>query len=487
MKRIGLLFSLLAMGMFSFAQQATEKVTLNEQNYVQRDGQWFVEVNDQRTYRVDNRIVTVKLKEGYRGFEDIVANGHRGHLMSVAMTGFADILVPSSVDVVDFVKALQLDQAVEIAELNTFGVYSAEPNDPRFGEQWFHNTIQTPQAWDIQTGSPDVIVAVLDSGSEYSHPDFGLGSDIYQNVWLNNEEDEWTSPNNPNTGDGIDNDMNNYIDDWKGWDFASGNNESRGPFNHGSNVAGCISAKTNNGEGISGVAGGWNGEGVKTMICGVGDQGPVGSVLDDAILYAANNGANIVQMSLSVAPSAAIDAALEMAYDNFNILNICAAGNNASSSAYPAINEDVMSISASTESDGLAGFSNRGPLIEVSAPGTNILTMDVGTGYNFTGGTSFSAPITSAIAALVWSENPSLTNEEVRNILKMTAEKVGGFNYNWDPNKPGHSREFGYGRVNAYQAVMAARPQLTYPEALAAWPNNVSVLDLLPLLPLPTN
>jgi len=470
-----------------FGQNESDELTINNQNYQRQDGQWFVEIPGNDWLPVDKHIVTIKLKDGYTGFEDIIADGHRGVLLSRAITGFADILVPKDVDVVDFVLELKEDVAVEIAELNTIGVYNATPDDTLYGNQWFHPVIMTPEAWDIQTGSPDIKVAVLDSGSEFSHPDFGLGADGYQNVWLNSGEDAWSDPNDPSTGDGIDgSDGNGLIDDWKGWDFNANNNESRGPNNHGSNVAGCIAAKTNNGEGVAGVAGGWNSEGVKVIICGVGDAGPNGAILDDAILYAIANGANIVQMSLTVGQSSAIEAALEMAYDDNNILNVCAAGNgNGSPSTFPANNPDVMSISASTQSDSLASFSNMGPLIEVAAPGVGIWTMGTGSSYNSTSGTSFSAPITSAIAALVWSENPALTNDQVRQILKDTADKVGGFNYNWDPGRPGHSREFGYGRVNAYEAVMAANPTISFPDALAMWPNDISVLDLIPIIPMP--
>lgn len=471
-----------------FGQVNSDKLTINNQNYTRQGDRWYVEIPGNESLLVDNQVVTIKLKDGYTGFEDIVADGHRGVLLSRAITGFADVMVPGDVDVVDYVLELQEDIAVEIAELNTFGIYTAIPDDTLYSSQWFHTTIMSPEAWDIQTGSPDVKVAVLDSGSEFSHPDFGIGADAYQNVWLNPKEDAWSDPNDPTTGDGIDGGAGNgLIDDWKGWDFNDNNNESRGPNNHGSNVAGCIAAKTNNGVGVAGVAGGWNNEGVKVIICGVGDAGPNGSILDDAILYAIANGANIVQMSLTVGQSSAIEAALEMAYDNFNVLNVCAAGNgNGSPSTFPANNPDVMSISASSQADTIASFSNMGPLIEVGAPGVGIWTMSTGTGYNSTSGTSFSAPITSAVAALVWSENPALTNDEVRQILKDTADKVGGYDYNWNPGMPGHSREFGYGRINAYEAVMAAsNPVLTYPDALDMWPNDVSILDLIPILPMP--
>lgn len=303
------------------------------------------------------------------------------------------------------------------------------------------------------------MVAVLDSGTDFDHDDLGVGADAYENVWLNDGEDAWSDPLDPLTGNGIDDDLNGFADDWKGWDFNNGNNDPSGPFFHGTAVAGAVAAKTHNNLGIAGVAGGQAGPGSRVMLLGVGDFSPAGSVLDDAILYAAANGAQVVQLSLTVGQSAAIDAALQMAYDVDGVTIVCASGNSGSSTVgYPAIDSHVMAIGATNISDLKTGFSQYGDDQELAAPGDDIFLLDLDDGYTTSGGTSFAAPIVSGVIALMLSVSPDLTNDEIRQILHDTADKVGGYDYNWNLGLPGHSRELGYGRVNAAAALAALVP-----------------------------
>ena len=466
--------------------QNSDEILINSHRYVFQENAWYQIGVEGSAYLVDNRVITIKLREGFQGFENEIADAYRGRVLSRARTGFVDILVPKDVDVLDYVLSLQSDEAIEIAEVNTIGQYLGIPNDTQYAQQWHLPQIMMPDAWDIQTGDPNVIVGVLDSGTNFNHPDLGPGADAYENIWLNPEEDPWSDPTNPATGNGIDG-GNGFVDDWKGWDFENNNNDPSSNADHGSWVAGCISAKTNNGVGVAGVAGGWNSQGVSVMIAGVGSSFPIGAILDDAILYAVDNGARIIQMSLTVGQSAAIDAALQMAYEVDGALNVCATGNDSAASiGYPSSNSFVMGVGATTQSDQRASFSNFGTNIEIAAPGVDIRSTGLGSSYQSVDGTSFAAPITSAVAALLWSQDPSLTNDEVRQILKDTADKVGGYNYNWDMTRPGHSRELGYGRVNAFEALSSLETQLTYPELLEMWPNNVSIFDLLPFIPLIT-
>jgi subtilisin family serine protease len=188
----------------------------------------------------------------------------------------------------------------------------------------------------------------------------------------------------------------------------------------------------------------------------VGDSGPSGAAVDDGILYAADMGAKIIQLSLSVGSSAAIDAAVDEVYDNQNMLVICASGNSGGTSvSYPSSLPKVIAVGATTTSDTRAGFSQHGPDVELSAPGTSFVTLTLNNGYASTSGTSFSAPTVSGIAALMWSLDPSRPNTDIRQILRDTADKVGGYNYNWNPELPGHSFELGYGRVNAESALLS--------------------------------
>lgn len=433
------------------------------QEYSKRGAGWVQRDADGSEYRVDPRVITVKFRETVApGAREALHRDLGGEALRRAATGFVDVRIGAGEDVFHAIDAYRASGLVEIAEPNTFGEYTVQPpeavpNDTSYPSQTWLPLISAAAAWDLETGSPDVIVAVLDSGTEFSHSDLGTGADAYQNVWLNPGEDAWSSPNDPGTGNGIDDDLNGFADDWKGWDFANGDNVSSGSFFHGTAVAGAVAAKTHNALGVAGTAGGWNGPGARVMIAGVGDLGPVGAVIDDAILYAAAHGAHIVQLSLSVGASAAIDAAIQDAHDNFDMTIICASGNgSAPNVSYPSSNPNVIAVGATTTSDLKANFSNHGPLLEISAPGTNFLTLDLNNTYDTTSGTSFSAPTVSGIVALMLARNPSLTNTEIRQILHDTADEVGGYDYNWNAGMPGHSFELGYGRANAESALLAA-------------------------------
>ncbi len=441
--------------------QSQESLTFNNKEYLLENGVWSQVTQQGDRFRVNPEIITIKFMDGAsRNDEESVHRQLGGTPLKKAITGFMDVRINAPRDVISAVQAYQAHDKVAIAELNTFGSYTIVPDDSSYGSQWCFPVMEGPMAWDIQTGSPDVFVAILDSGSEFSHEDMGIGPDGYQNIWLNSGEDAWSDPNNPNTGNGIDDDNNGYVDDWKGYDFSSDNNNSAGPFFHGTHVAGIVGAKTNNNLGMAGVAGGWGAPGVKLMICGVGDSAPNGSVLDDAVLYALEHGAQIVQMSLTVGQSAANDAAFQMAVDN-GMLVVCASGNSASTTiGYPSSNTNVLSVGSTNESDQRSSFSNHGAQLEISAPGSNIFSTGLNNTYGTSSGTSFAAPVVSGVAALIFSAQPGISGDEVRQILKDTADKVGGYDYNWNGSMPGHSFELGYGRVNPFAALSSLGTEL---------------------------
>ncbi|GJM08060.1 MAG: hypothetical protein DHS20C11_03360 [Lysobacteraceae bacterium] len=459
-KGMGIVVALLASwGVNAATEQVRE---LNGTLYEKQRGQWIQVESSGDRYAVDSRVITVKFKQtAARSSQSQLHTAMRGFPIREAITGFIDVELAPDDDPLAAVERYLASGLVEVAEPNTFGVYHALPDDPDYGTQWYLPQVRAEVPWDFATGDPSVVVAVLDSGTEFTHEDLGLGADAYQNVWLNPGEDAWSDPDDPTTGNGIDDDGNGYVDDWKGYDFDSDNNDGSGSFFHGTAVAGVVSAKSNNGIGIASVAGGWNGPGAKVMIGGVGESGPNGSVLDDAILYAAENGANIVQMSLGVGTSAAIDAALQMAYDTYGVLIVCSSGNNGDDQVgYPSSDEHVISVGATSQSDARASFSEHGPGVELSGPGTSIFTLDLFNSYGSTSGTSFSAPLVSSVAALLWSYEPSLTNVELRQLLRDTAARTGGYDYNWNKAMPGHSYELGYGRVDAYRALFALLPDV---------------------------
>ncbi len=182
------------------------------------------------------------------------------------------------------------------------------------------------------------------------------------------------------------------------------------------------------------------------MTIGVGDFSPNTSILDDAILYAAGMGAKIIQMSLSVPQTSAIDAALQAAYQTYGVFIDCAAGNTGGGSVtYPANNQYVFAVTATDHNDLWATYSAKGHEVEVSAPGSNILSTVLNNSYGYASGTSMAAPHVAGIAALIWSANPNLTNTQVAEIIRQAAD---------DKGTPGWDEYYGWGRVNAHQAVL---------------------------------
>jgi len=328
---------------------------------------------------------------------------------------------------------------------------------PTYNNQWYLNKTKVPYAWDIVHGNSCIIVAILDSGTDWLHEDLGNGSDNFNNIWHNPSEDAWSVYYDPTTGNGIDDDGNGFIDDWIGWDFANQDNNSRSTINsHGTQVSGIVSAKSNNNTGIAGLAGGNNSKGVMLMPLLIGETNPNSSVIDDAILYAVNNGAQVIQMSLGVPQSNAIDSAIQVA-ENANVTIVCAAGNNSSSTVdYPASNVNVIAVGSTNQNDQKSDFSNYGSNLFIAAPGEDIYSTTLFDNYVYGTGNSFAAPQVSATIALMKQINPIISNQQIRNVFQNTADKVGGYTYT-----NGRSNELGYGRLNVYNAVVAVSPYIT--------------------------
>lgn len=269
------LASLLILLLDSVSAQAQETRTFKGKLYVQSGQKWFHLVGKSQ-YEVDISSITVKAKEGTSS--DVIERFHRSQGARIIRTnilGYVDLEVAPPGDVFRIAHTYLDTGLFESVDLNTFGEFHNTPNDPLYNSQWNLNQsndidIDMPEAWNIVTGSSTVVIGILDSGTDWTHQDlgYGTGSNNYSNVWLNVGEDAWSNPNDPTTGDHIDNDGNGFVDDWKGWDFYGygdldliGDNDCRSTENHGTLVAGIAAAKTNNGIGVSGVAGGWGAQG----------------------------------------------------------------------------------------------------------------------------------------------------------------------------------------------------------------------------------
>ncbi|MEO0650372.1 MAG: S8 family serine peptidase [Planctomycetota bacterium] len=342
--------------------------------------------------------------------------------------------------------ALQARADVRFAERVWLGQYIGVPNDPLFSNQdHLRNLGQTggvvdadvdaEHAWDVTTGDPSIIIAVIDSGTEVTHVD------LVGNVW-----------NNPGEvpGNGIDDDSNGFVDDAQGWSFENGNGNPAGG-SHGTWVAGVIGARTGNGVGVAGLAGGNGAErGCSVMPLGVGSFAPSSDLLDDAILYAADNGAQVITFSLSVPASAAVDAAIDAAVNGNGLFMDCAVGNGffgPGPVAYPANNPNVVAVGGTTHDGVYWTGANQGPETLISAQAENVFTTAVGGNYEAVSGTSFSAPLIGALAGLILSVDPTLTNDQVTQIMIATARDVGA---------SGFDNQTGFGVVNAWEAVLAA-------------------------------
>lgn len=383
--------------------------------------------------------------------------------------------IPSTQGVLEMATALSNDPAVEFAEPNFYRSLHITPNDPLYAnvrlqgttfpnslQRWVYNgvganrNVNGEAAWDLTTGRPDVVVAIIDSGVLLSHPD------LQPNIWRNPGE----IPRNARDDDG-----NGFIDDVNGWDFRGhthdgtshpdndpnpdvgdglDNDRNGAPDDaafHGTFVAGIVGARGNDGVGIAGTS--WN---CQLMALKVFTDDGLASAQDitDAITYAATNGAAVINLSLgSTQPSQTERLAIEFAHDR-DVLVVASAGNdNTSEPNFPASFDHVISVGASdyagdlpinipVDINGRASFSQFGPAaVDVVAPGivastTVITTADQQNGegiagdpsFNLSGGTSFSGPLVAGLAALVISRaralNLAITNDQVEDIIQTT-------------------------------------------------------------------
>ncbi|QDU19695.1 Calx-beta domain-containing protein [Urbifossiella limnaea] len=324
------------------------------------------------------------------------------------------------------------------------------PNDPSYAAagQYFHTKSQTNLAWDITKGSSTILVGVTDDGLGYNHPDLAA------NVWVNPGE---------TAGNGVDDDGNGFIDDVRGWDFnASDNNPlPAGDDSHGTHVGGIIAARSNNGVGVAGTAGGDNTAGSGVRLVGLrwdGTNGWTAARVAAAYTYAADNGVRVVNSSYNFdfwvsgagVPDPAVVAALDYAYDA-GVLLMLSAGNNGELDAPRGVFQQPLFVASLDQNDARSSFSNYGSYVDLAGHGSSILSTTTntnGTGVNYEvySGTSMSTPHAAGVAALIWSANPTWTRDQVAAQMLGTTDTVNAVAGNV-------AGTLGTGRVNAFRAL----------------------------------
>jgi subtilisin family serine protease len=299
-------------------------------------------------------------------------------------------------------------------------------NDPYAGSQWHLPVLKTSLAWDTTQGE-GVTIAIVDTGVLPTHPDL----------------------------------KNNLVHGWNAYDGNTITNDVHG---HGTAVAGVSSAITNNGIGVSGIAGA-----SKIMPIRVADSSGYAyySTIASGITYAADNGVRVVNCSFgSLFKSSSIQSVGNYLKNKGGLLVISAG--NAGVNENAVATSSMIIVSATDSNDSITGWSSYGDMVSVSAPGLGIWTTNSNGSYSSSSGTSFSAPITAGIIALIMSTNPSLDAFQVEKILFSTALDLGS---------PGKDIYFGHGRINAQAAVNAAKTETPEPIIYDTTPPVVNIVN----------
>lgn len=305
------------------------------------------------------------------------------------------------------------------------------PNDTNVRDQWYlNNTGQTGgaadsdidafEAWDVQTGAKDVVVAVIDTGIDYRHPDLAA------NVWNNPKEIGTDLQGRDKRTNGVDDDANGYIDDWRGWDFDSNDNDPLDANGHGTHVAGTVAAVTNNGRGVAGVS--WNAKVMALQF--LGPEGGTTANAIKAVAYAARNGATLTNNSWG---GGAFNNGLLDAIETSKQLFVAAAGNNGANNDavpfYPASYESdyVIAVAATDHNDKLGYFSNYGATsVDIGAPGVDIYSTWLNGTYGRLDGTSMAAPTVSGALSILKSQMPAMGPLQLKARLLGKADPVAG-------------------------------------------------------------
>nr|WP_175482252.1 S8 family peptidase [Thermoflavimicrobium dichotomicum] len=342
-------------------------------------------------------IVKLKHEASLASFGKVVSQNHA--------LGYAVLRVTTSTSINDTIQQLEQLPFVDYAEKNMVFHTTKAPNDPKFSQQYGLKKVRAEQAWTVTKGNANTIIATVDTGVDYKHPD------LKEKVI-------------------------------KGKDFVDDDRDPMDENGHGTHCAGIAAAITNNGIGIAGMA-----PKVKILAVRSLDADGEGYLSDiaDGITYAVDQGAKVINLSLgSTDDSRIMREAIQYAV-NKGVVVVAAAGNNDSSlPLYPAYYPNVIAVGATDANDEKADFSNYGQWVDIVAPGVDILSTWSDKTYQLESGTSMAAPFVTGVASLLASQGKN--GKQIRETLERSADPIPGTGQYWK-----------YGRLNAEKAVKAKK------------------------------
>ncbi|NUQ65031.1 MAG: S8 family serine peptidase [Pirellulales bacterium] len=412
-----------------------------------------------RAYHDTSRILVRFRSDAPALPESAIPSGSRYGRTFPLVSGLREIELEDGVGVEDALAWYRKLPSVLYAEPDYRLQIDAAPGDPQFGQLWgLHNTgqaggtadadIDAPEAWDVFSGTGATVVAVIDTGVDYTHPDLAA------NMWRNPAEV---------AGNARDDDGNGLVDDVYGADFVNGDGNPIDDHGHGTHVAGTIAAVHNNGQGVAGVN-----PKAKIMALKFLDASGRGSVLDAvaAFDYAVAHGARVSNNSWGGGGfSQALADAIQRARQAGHVV-VAAAGNSASNNdtaaSYPAGYDfdNILSVAATDRNDRLASFSNFGlASVDIAAPGQEILSTTPGHTYSTFSGTSMATPHVTGVVSLVWDQHPDWTYARVIGQVLATADAIPSL----------AERTVVGGRLNAAAAV---RPDTRGPRIVSSVPRG---------------
>jgi thermitase len=347
---------------------------------------------------------------------ELIVDDWSGQVSRVRTTSGGERAMARRLESLDGVLWAEQDAVVQVFAI---------PNDPAFEQQWALRKIDAPRAWDLTTGSPQVVVAVLDSGVDLQHPEFA-GRLV------------------------------------PGFNARDPNAQPQDDYGHGTHVAGTIAAAWNNGVGVAGIA-----PASRIMPIKVLDSRGLGRASDvaTAIRWAVENGAWVINMSFGTEQRVrALTEAVDFAVSSGTIMVVAVGNDTTTVPNFPAASPNVIAVGSTSMDDRRTSFSNYGSWVDLAAPGVGIVSTwwtSTGPTYRSDTGTSMSAPHVSGVVALMLALKPDLTEPEIESVLRLTSDPVGG------------DCGIGPGRINAGRAIAAVANPASAPDVLRPRPSAI--------------